>query len=476
MSNTRIVATIGPVTSKAESLRALHAAGMNIARLNGSHNTLEWHADIIGLIHEILPDTPILLDIPGRKIRTTQLVHEPTFERGDVIVLTTDTAHDGREKIPVNYDQLHADVRSGQTIFADDGTLRFTVIGVQGRDIHARAENSGRLRSRKGINVPYAKLNTQLVTDRDRAMIAFAHENLVDFIGLSFVESKAHVDAIRALIQPLTFPRIISKIENEGGLRFMEEVIEASDAIMIDRGDLSVETELDSIALRQKEIIATARKYAKPVIVATELLHTMIENNFPTKAEVCDISNAVLDGCAGVMLSGETAIGKNPSEAVALMRRVIDQSENYMRKIDASRNVAASKSAVPTAIANAIEVICKESPITKVVAISRSGFAVKTLSIRNLAQPILAVSDDALAAKSFNILSGVEGVFFPEKFPRNNVDHVSAVLKHLRTIDRLSDDDVILVTAVGYPRSGNRMNMIQTHRLGDLAETLGWDE
>ena len=476
MSNTRIVATIGPATESADSLRALHDSGMNIARLNGSHNTIEWHSKVIGLIHEVLPQTPILLDIPGRKIRTMQLAFEPSFARGDVIVITTDTSHDGREKVPVNYDQLHVDLQPGQTMFADDGTLRFTVVDIKGCDIYVRAETPGSLRSRKGINVPCVILNTQLVTDRDREMIRFAQDNAIDFIGLSFVESKEHVEAIRALIRPLTYPRIVSKIESQGGLNNMEEVIESSDAIMIDRGDLSVETELDSIALRQKEIIGSARRHAKPVIVATELLHTMIENNFPTKAEVCDISNAVLDGCAAVMLSGETAIGKNPMEAVALMRRVIDQSEHFKRKLEMSQAESSSNSAVPVAIADAIEIICKESPITKIVAITRSGFAAKTLATRNLIQPILAVSDDRLAAKSFNLFPGVEGIFFSEKFPKDSLDHVAGILKYLRNAGKLSDDDLILVTAVGYPHSGNRMNMIQTHLISDLVDTLGWED
>jgi pyruvate kinase len=474
MNNTRIVATIGPATNNENSLKALHSAGMSIARLNGSHNSLEWHAEVISLIHKILPDTPILLDIPGRKIRTTQLSIEPVFLEGDIIILTTDTSYDGSEKVPVNYDQLHNDLQAGQTVLADDGTLRFTITEIKGRDIYLKAETPGCLKSKKGINVPYVKLNTKLVTDRDHLMIKFAQDNKVDFIGLSFVESKEHVQAIRDIIHPFSFPRIVSKIENQGGIDHMEEIIETSDAVMIDRGDLSMETELDSIALKQKEIILCARRYAKPVIVATELLHSMIENNFPTKAEVCDISNAVLDGCAAVMLSGETAIGKNPIEAVSLMSRVVKKSEDYKRKTESEITNSTSRSAIPVAIGDAIEVICKESSITKIVAITRSGYAAKTLSTRNLTQPILAISDDEIAAKSFNFFPGVHGIFYAEKFPKDSLDHVIKILKDLRHKKHINDDDIILVTAVGYPSSGNRMNMIQTHSVIDLAKTLKW--
>jgi pyruvate kinase len=475
MKNTRIVATIGPMTNNKESLLALDKAGMNIARLNGSHNSLEWHEEVISLIHEVLPDTPILIDIPGRKIRTIQLAVEPTFLIGDTIILTTDTSFDGQEKVPVNYENLHNDLKAGQTVLADDGTLRFTIIKIEDKDIYLRAETPGCLKSKKGINVPFVTLNTQLVTERDKQMIVFAQRNNVDFIGLSFVESKEHVEAIRKLINPLTFPRIVSKIENQGGMDNMEAIIEVSDAIMIDRGDLSTETDLDSIAIRQKEIIRSARRYAKPVIVATELLHSMIENSFPTKAEVCDISNAVLDGCAAVMLSGETAIGKFPIEAVSLMSRVVQQSENYKRKIERdNRPTASLRSAVPVAVADAIEVICNETAITKIIAITRSGFAAKTLATKNLGQPIIAVSDDQIAAKSFNLFPGVHGIFYPNEFQKDNLDHVVGVLKFLRAMSVIEDEDLILVTAVGYPSSGNRMNMIQTHLIGDLARTLGW--
>ncbi|CAM3852773.1 pyruvate kinase [Aquirufa aurantiipilula] len=476
MNNTRIVATIGPATNNAKSLLELKKAGMSIARLNGSHNSLDWHKEVISLIHRVLPDTPILLDIPGRKIRTTQLASEPQFDIGDIIILTTDISFDGKEKVPVNYENLHNDLEAGQTVLADDGTLKFTITKITGRDIYLKAETPGCLKSKKGINVPYVKLNTKLVTERDRLMLKFAQENEVDFIGLSFVESKEHVQAIRDIINPLSYPRIVSKIENQGGINNMEEIIEVSDAIMIDRGDLSMETELDSIALMQKEIILSARRYAKPVIVATELLHSMIENSFPTKAEVCDISNAVLDGCAAVMLSGETAIGKNPVEAVSLMTRVVAKSENYLRKKENVKLLNSTKltSAIPVAIGDAIEVICNEAIVTKIVAITRSGFAAKALSTRNLTQPILAISDEEMSAKSFNFFPGVKGIYFPEKFPKDNLDHVIKILEFLRNSNELTDEDLILVTAVGYPNSGSRMNMIQTHLVKDLAKTFHW--
>jgi pyruvate kinase len=462
-SLTKIVATIGPGTSSAADISALRRAGVSMARLNLSHADLDWHATAIRMLRETDPDM---------KIRTADLAHEPVFRRGDAICLTTDPAHHGADKVLVNCDTLHGDLSPGDTVFADDGTLRFTVTRIAGRDIHCRAETGGRLRSRKGINVPFVSLGNRLLTERDREMIAFARAQEVDYIGISFVESAIHVHGIRALIGG-TWPRIVSKIESQGGLRNMIEIIDASDAIMIDRGDLSVETSLENLAVMQKRIIQAARREAKPVIVATEMLHSMIDNAFPTKAEVTDIANAVFDGCAATMLSGETAIGANPAAAVSVMSRVIESAESQIRLDDAAGLPDGSKS-IPEVMGEAISVICRNLPITKVVAVTIGGYAPRRVSAHRLPQPILAVSNDRMAARSFNLLPGTRGVFVDVPFSRDSTDHIAHCLESLWRDRLLSDDDVILVTSVGYPNSGNRMNLIEIHRVEDLRAALKW--
>ncbi len=471
MSRIRIVATIGPATANREMLLALSDAGMNVARLNGSHADLDWHAATIDLVRGVLPDTPILLDIPGRKIRTGLLAHEPTFRAGDTIVLTTDPDCDGREKVPVNYESLHEDLSEGAVILADDGTLKFTVLEIRGRDIHCRAEAAGTLRSRKGINVPAVRLRTRLVTERDRGMIDFARSKGVDFIGISFVESAEHVKAVRALTRD-GWPRIVSKVENRGGLDNLESIVAVTDAVMIDRGDLSVETNLESLALFQKRILDAAREAGRPVIVATEMLHTMIENPFPTKAEISDITNAALDGCAATMLSGETAVGAHPVEAVAVMRRVLDAAERHIHHREASPPV--ENASVPQVMEDAIALICRSLPITRIVAVTKSGYAARMIAARRPRQPILAVSNDRMAARSFNLLHGTEGIHVDIPFSRTSTDHIVKCLEELWRRGKLEDDDLILVTAVGYPRSGNRMNLIETHHVADLIDSLGW--
>jgi pyruvate kinase len=295
MSRTRIIATIGPATRSAEMLISLAQAGMSVVRLNASHNVLAWHRDTIALVKQVLPTTPILLDVPGRKIRTAHLAHEPVFAAGALITLTTEEGHDGRRKVTIGSRRLHQDVSPGDTLLADDGKLRFTIVDVTGRDLHCRAEVAGRLGSRKGINVPGVELGGELVGDRDRDMLAFAHDNGVDFVGISFVESARHVGLVREEL-PGGRPGIVAKIETPRAVRNLEEIIDCSDAIMIDRGDLSAETDFKQIGVLQKEILSRATEFEKPVIVATEMLDTMTDRPYPTKAEVTDITNAVLDG------------------------------------------------------------------------------------------------------------------------------------------------------------------------------------
>jgi len=470
VSRSGIVCTIGPATCTAGALAAMRAAGMTVARLNGSHSDLDWHASAIALLRQTVPDVPILLDIPGRKIRTGALAVEPTFAAGDRIVLTTDPSHDGSREVPVNYVNLHEDLSPGNVILADDGTLRFTVVEIRGKSIVCRADCAGRLKSRKGINVPFVKLRTAMVTDRDRKMVDFAKRHGVDYIGISFVESGEHVDRIRALIEG-SWPRIVSKVENQGGLDNLEAVIAATDAVMIDRGDLSVETQLETIALDQKRVLDAARKHGKPVIVATEMLHTMIDNPFPTKAEVSDITNAVLDGCAATMLSGETAIGAHYVKAVETMRIVADRASAFLKEGQQPRGEARS---VPQAMEDAVALICRELPITKIVAVTISGYAARMISARRPRQPILAVSNDPMTTRAMNLYYGTTGYHIDIPFSRTSTDHVVHCLESLWRRGALVDDDLILVTSVGYPRSGNRMNLIQTHAVADLAGTLGW--
>ena len=472
MSRVKIVATIGPRTEEPDVLRQLRSAGMDIARLNGAHADLEWHERTIANLRGTVPDVPILLDLPGRKVRTERLDRELVFAAQDTVVFTTDrrTASSGR--VRVNYPRLHVDVRVGDSLLVDDGTIRFTVTDIQDRDLACRAENAGSLRDPKGVQVPGRSLRTEFLSDRDRQLIGFAVERDVDFIGVSFVETRADVESVRELVGGRA-PAIVSKIESQEALDNLEELIGTSDALMIDRGDLSVETAMESIALHQKRILAEARKAACPVIVATEILHSMIHSPTPTKAEIGDITSMVLDQAAALMLSGETAVGDYAVDAVSVMRRVADVASDYLQTSLAQGKDSVADS-VPQAMGDAIGLICHTLSVTKIVAITISGYAAQMVAARMPSQPILAVTNDARAARRFNLMAGTTGVYVDVPFSRTSMEHIPSCLEVLWRRGELLDEDLILVTAVGYPKSGNRMNLIETHKVADLVDSLGW--
>ena len=268
-------------------------------------------------------------------------------------------------------------------------------------------------------------------------------------------------------------PRIVAKIETPGALEHLAEIIAVSDAIMIDRGDLAVETNLYGIALLQKQILTAARQANKPAIVATEMLHSMITSPVPTKAEVTDITNAVLDGAAAVMLSGETAVGQFPAAAVATMRQIADRASAHLQSM-LDQNGSREEFSVPQAVGDAIALICRRLPVTKIVAITIAGYAARTVAMHMPRQPILAVSNDPIAARSFHMLPGTEGIYVDIPFVRPAPTIFPNAWRHCGSSGKLLDEDLVLVTSVGYPRSGNRMNLIQTHNIADLRESLGW--
>ena len=464
----KIVATIGPVSANSNMLKKMYKAGMSMARLNGSHNTLDWHRKTIKLIKQIIPDCPILLDIPGKKIRTIKLISEPEFQKNDTLILTTSPGHYGEKKISLTNQRLHIFLNKGDILYADDGTLKFTVIKVIKKDIYIKANVSGKLRSSKGINVPHVNMSGNLITDRDKKMITFAEQNEVDFIGLSFIESGDHLKKIRRLIKK-NIPKLVAKVENQKGLDNLNSIVKNTDCIMIDRGDLSTETSIEMLAINQKKIISCAKKNAIPVIVATEMLDNMIKNPYPTKAEVLDIYNSVSDGATATMLSGETAVGNYPLDSIKVMKRIAHTNLKKEKIIKKNIN---NTEYIGTALA--IKNLCDYLPITKVVAVSVTGFAARIIANQDLSCPIIAVTNSKEIARGLNIFLGTKCVYFNTKFFKNNVEHIPKCIHHLWKLREISDQDMILVIALGYPSSGRRMNFIQTHYVRDLKKTFSW--
>lgn len=441
--NTKIICTIGPASLNEDTLRTLKDRGLGVVRLNGSHSTLEWHASAIELVRKTIPSVPILLDIPGRKIRTKILPVEPEFEVGDIIILTSDEKYSGTDKVPVNYVNLHNDLTVGDSVMADDGRLKFTVVRLSGFDIHCRAETEGKLGSRKGINVPYVKLKTPQVTLNDKQMIDFAVNHQIDFIGLSFVESAEHILNFRSLISNRG-PRIIAKVENSGGLDNVTEIAGAADAIMIDRGDLSVETSLFDLPGHQKEIIKICRKFGKPVIIATEMLHTMTVASAPTKAEVTDIANAVFDGCSATMLSGETAIGDFSIESVEVMAGVIDAAEKYMQNKCINIEICSAEGRA-NAVALSVDGFSKNTFFDVIVLLGGSEREAQMIAERRLPQSLIVATDNIFVSRCVNLLSGTIGFYLKDLYEPSSMLSRDKMFQILIEQGLLKDDARVLL-------------------------------
>jgi pyruvate kinase len=446
---------------------------MGIARLNGSHSDFAWHANAIAMLREAVPEVPILLDLPGRKVRMRHVEIPVAIAASGRVVLTSDTSYGGTDKIVINEPNMVATVNVGDRIRVDDGRLLVTIVEIDGQDIIGRAENAGLLQGAKGVHIPGLRQHKEFLSDADRKLIAFAKEHDVDFVGLSFVDSKDEVLAARDVAGE-SGPSLVAKIETQGAMDDLRGILSVADAIMIDRGDLSVETNMEQVALFQKRILAEARLASCPAIVATELLHSMTHDMVPTKAEVSDMTNSVLDQASALMLSGETAIGEYPLEAIAVMRAVADGASAFLQS-SAGLVEHHAAATVPEAMGEAIELICRRLPITKIIAVTISGFAARIAAAHMPRQPVLAVTNNPRTARRFNLYPGTTGYYIDIPFSRTSMDHVPECLRHLWQTGDLLDDDMILVTAVGYPTSGNRMNLIETHVVSDLKQALRWE-
>ncbi len=325
---TKIVATIGPASASPEMLERLVAAGLDVARLNLSHGDLDSHARAIERLRAAARTVgrplAILADLPGPKLRIGQLAHEPIdLHAGDTFFLTTDDRIGDESGVSVSFARLPEVVQAGTTCFLNDGLIRLEVERVDGRTVHCQVSAGGELRSGKGLNLPGVDLGLAAFTDRDRERLRFVLAEGVDAVSQSFVESAADIEAVRAAAGEWGHqPFVIAKIERAGALLRIGEILAAADGLMIARGDLGVEIPIEEMALVQKRLIQRANLAGKPVITATQMLESMTQSPRPTRAEATDVANAILDGSDAVMLSGESAIGRYPVEAVTMLARI----------------------------------------------------------------------------------------------------------------------------------------------------------
>ena len=330
---TKIVCTIGPATETIEMMTKMLRAGMNIARLNYSHGDFAQHAAVVQKLRKVASKTgkqiTIMADLPGPKVRIGQFASEPVLLRkGADFTLTTQEILGDQQRVFVNLPNLPEVVKAGNILFLSDGLIQLKVKKVKEQDIHCKVIIGGELRSRKGLNFPGIKLGISAFTPHDKDCLRAALESGVDAISQSFVESAKDIEAVREAALEMGFkPFIIAKIERAGALKNITEIIKAADGIMIARGDLGVETKIERIAIVQKQLTFIANKYGKPVITATQMLESMVDNPRPTRAEATDVANAILDGTDCLMLSEESAMGKYPVEAAQMLANIAKFTE-----------------------------------------------------------------------------------------------------------------------------------------------------
>jgi pyruvate kinase len=415
---TKIVATLGPGSTQPETLRALIAAGVDVVRINSSHGDPKEWSQWIGRARDVARalnrHIGVLVDLQGPRIRVGALAEPRPLRDGDRVTLAPeDVAADA--DIPTTYEELADDVELDSRILIDDGIIVARVERVDGRRVHAVVEHGGLLKSQKGINLPGVHVSAPAVTDRDREMAAIAVEHEVDFLALSFVRRASDVEEIRAIV-PSTV-RIVAKIERAEAISDIQRILEASDALMVARGDLGVELPFEEVPLAQKRLIGMANRFASPVITATQMLESMIQNPRPTRAEASDVANAILDGTDAVMLSAETAVGRYPVKAVEAMDRIIRQIEQSFADAPLARRrgTAPGDVTVDDAIAHATSVAAQQLRVPVIVCLTKSGFTARKISAHRPVAPIVGLSTETETCGYLSLVWGVVPLLADER-------------------------------------------------------------
>ncbi len=408
---TRILCTIGPASANEQVMEALFDAGMDVARLNFSHGTHQDHRSLFERLRRLSDARgqflAILQDLSGPKIRLGTVAPGTVLTEGSRFILTSEPVEGSAEMAQVTYPRLAEEVSSGHGVLLDDGLLALEVERVEGTRVLTRVRTGGPISSGKGVNLPHTRLSVQALTEKDEADLRFGLELGVDYVALSFVRHPKDVEAVRRIMAEVGVYRpVIAKIEKPEAVEAIEGIVQAFDGVMVARGDLGVEMPIEKIPGAQKRIIALARRYYKPVITATQMLDSMIRNPRPTRAEVTDIANAILDGTDAVMLSGETASGSYPVEAVRVMDRVAREAETCL-PFEQVYELGAPKGAAEEAVALAACEIAEVVDARALVACTTSGGSVRRVSHFRPRAPIMGVAHDEVVARQLSLLFGV---------------------------------------------------------------------
>ena len=475
MRKTKIVCTLGPATDSPEVMRGLTLAGMNVARLNMSHQEHETHHRRAALVKSVREElglpVALLVDTKGPEIRLgTFETDKVELKAQDLFTLTTEECVGDSRRAYINYAQLPQDVSRGDRILIDDGLIELKVEHLNETEIECRVISGGTVSARKGVNVPDVHLSMPFMNDRDRADIRFAVEEGADFIAASFVRCADDVLQIRAELEKNNDHeiRIISKIENAEGVANLEEILKVSDGIMVARGDMGVEIAMEELPSIQKRMIRMGYMAGLQVITATQMLESMIKNPRPTRAEVTDVANAIYDGTSAIMLSGETAVGAYPVETVRTMARIAERTERDIdyKKRFSERGVRPEDATVTNAISHATVMTAHDMGAAAILAITKSGMTARTISKFRPECPIICCTTSETARRQMNLSWGVLPIMGQEQ------DNMDTLFDH--AVDcavragLLKNGDLAVITAGSPLGVSGTTNLLKVHLVGNI--------
>ena len=483
MRKTKIVCTLGPSTDREGVLREMIRAGMNVARFNFSHGTHAEHKarlDALKALREEL-DAPVaaMLDTKGPEVRLKDFaggrVH---LTAGQEFTLTTVQVEGDAHRCSITYGELPGDVKAGDTILLDDGLVRLTVLETSETEIRCRVENDGDMKNHKGVNVPGVRLNMPYMSQQDRDDLLFGAEQGFDYVAASFVRSAADVRELRHVLdQAGSRMRIIAKIENQEGVSNLPEILDAADGIMVARGDMGVEIDFAEIPLIQKNMIARCVACGKPVITATQMLDSMMENPRPTRAEITDVANAIYDGTSAIMLSGETAAGRYPVESVKTMDAIARRTESDINHVKRMAQMAGGRNrlSVAAATAHAACTTAQEIGADAILTVSQRGTTARLVSRFHPGTPIIACLLDQQVRRQMALYWGVEPIMMP--YASSTDELVDFAVQAAAQAGVVHEGDLVVVTA-GVPVGvAGTTNMIRIQQVGGaLVNAVGIGE
>ncbi|WP_344856084.1 pyruvate kinase [Amycolatopsis ultiminotia] len=465
----KIVCTLGPATSTAEKMRALVDAGMDVARMNFSHGSHSDHKQVYDLVRSAAAESGravgILADLQGPKIRLgTFASGSAEWHTGDVVRITVDDVVGTHDRVSTTYKGLASDAKPGDRLLVDDGKVGLVVKDVEGQDVVCEVTEGGPVSNNKGVSLPGMDVSVPALSEKDIEDLEFALQLGVDFIALSFVRSPADIDLVHQVMDRAGKGRlpVVAKIEKPEAVYNLEAIVLAFDAVMVARGDLGVELPLEQVPLVQKRAIQICRENAKPVIVATQMLESMISNSRPTRAEASDVANAVLDGADAVMLSGETSVGRYPIETVQTMGRIVEAVETDSPVVPPLTHVPRTKRGV---ISYAARDIGERLNAKALVAFTQSGDTVRRLARLHTRLPLMAFTPEECVRSQLSMTWGTSTQIVPRV---DSTDQMIQQVDHsMLEMGKYQRGDLVVIVAGSPPGTVGSTNLIHVHRLGE---------